>query len=227
MSHNSEINEYFLSSPEAEHLQWKRGEYLCRESGRLERLHLLLSGRFRVFRSLSNGREILYRIYLPGSVIGDVEVFAGSEAASCSVQCIETAETIALPMSSISNFPERYPRLIFSLGRGIARKLHENSISEALNTGYSLEVKLAHYYLSFNDPALQAQTLGQLADWMGCSYRHLTRNLASLRKKGAIQKLEKTDTAGYIAADRVVLKEIAEPLLQEGNSKRLFEPGDE
>ena len=227
MSQKYEIREYFLNSPSAEHVKWKKGEFLCREGGSLKRIHLLLSGKFRVFRSLSNGRDMLYRIYLPGSVIGDIEVFTGGDAASCSVQCTERAETAALPISSISDSPARYPELLFYLGRGIARKLHENSVSEAINTNYALEIRLAHYYLTFNDPALQAENLGQLSDWMGCSYRHLTRSLALLKKKNAIRSLSSKKGSAYTAADKTILAEIAKPMLLEETGKPLFEPGDE
>jgi len=85
------------------------------------------------------------------SLIGDIEVFTGSEAASCSVQCIETAVTLGLLMNIIRDIPENSARFIFALGRSIARKLHKNSVSEALNTTYPLEVRLAHYYLTFTD----------------------------------------------------------------------------
>ncbi len=224
MSQRGEIKSFFMSISETETLEWSKGEFLCREEGALERLHYILSGKFRVFRSLSNGREKLYRIYMPGAVIGDLEVFLGSEAASCSVQCIEGASTLSLPMSSINGDHSLYHELIFALGRGLARKVHENSVSEAINTSYSLEVRLAHYFLVFSEPDLRAQTLGQLSDWMGCSYRHLTRSLSALVKRGALNKVNSGE--GYVAADREILAEIAGPILLE-KEKRLFESGGE
>ena len=223
MSHNSAITDYFTACSEAEGKEWRKGEYLCREDGELKRLHMVVSGRFRVFRTLNNAREMLYRIYLPGSLIGDIEVFSGDDAASCSVQCIEHAVTLSVPMKQIRNKPSESFELIFALGRGLARKLHENSISEAVNTAYPLEVRLAHYYLSFADPELRAGTLSQLAGWMGCSYRHLTRSLADLKKKGAVRQTEPPGR-GYEAADTAVLESIARPMLHEERGRVLFEP---
>ena len=222
MSHKKGIKYFFSNSDEAELKNWKKGSYLCSEGGELSSLHYLLSGRFRVFRSLSNGREMMYRIYLPGSVIGDIEFFTGGDSASCSVQCIEPAATLSLKMEKLRSKPETAPQFIFELGKGIARKLHENSVSEALNALYPLEVRLAHYFLTFTDPGLQAQTLGQLAGWMGCSYRHLTRSLSGLASRGAIQK----QSSGYRSGNLELLESIAEPLLNEEFGRTLFEPGD-
>ena len=224
MSHCGEINRFFLEFSQVEHLEWKKGDFLCREGCRIGGLYFIQTGKFRVFRTLNNGREKLYRIYTPGAVIGDLEVFTGSDSASCSVQCVEKALTLVLPMSEIKDHQDLYHELIFALGQGLARKVHENSISEAINTVYSLEIRLAHYYLSFNDPSLMAQNLGQLSDWMGCSYRHLTRSLNSLEKKGALHKRENRD--GYTVADGDILIQIAGPmLLEEGH--RLIESGGE
>ncbi len=230
MSHKKEIIDFFHNSSETERKTWNKGDYICREGCEINHLNLIIAGRFRVFRTLSNAREMLYRIYLPGSIIGDMEIFTGSEAASCSVQCIEQAVTLSLPMNLIRETPAVAPELIFALGCGIARKLHENSVSEAVNTAYPLEIRLAHYYLSYTDPALKADSLGQLAGWMGCSYRHLTRSLASLRDRGAIEQFtEKTGKGAssvYRAADTDLLKKLAKPIISEERGRSFFEPGE-
>ncbi len=225
MSHLTEIKSFFTESTASVRIDWKKTDILCLEGEPLDYLHFIESGRFRVFRSLSNGRDMLYRIYLPGSIMGDIELFTGGEAASCSVQCIEAAKTISLPTSSIRDNLPGFSELIFLVGKGLARKLHENSVSEAVNTNYPLEVRLAHYYLEFKDPELKAQNLIQLSEWMGCSYRHLTRSLSSLCRKGAVKKTAGSCGSGYLAADRNILEKIAGPVLME-EGRRLFEPGD-
>ncbi|MDC7225454.1 MAG: cyclic nucleotide-binding domain-containing protein [Spirochaetales bacterium] len=219
---NVKIRDFFLKSPDSKRHSWQKGEFLCMEGDDLNLMHYLETGRFRIFRTLENGREMLYRIYLPGSVIGDIEVFSGINAASCSVQCIENAETLSMPMKLLQENPAGSGELLYILGRGIARKLHENSVSEAVNTIYPLEVRLAHYFLSFEDPELQAGTLGQLAGWMGCSYRHLTRSLAGLRRKSAIR----SSSSGWEPDDKKMLETIAAPLLHEKRGRVLFEPGE-
>ncbi|MBI9104913.1 MAG: cyclic nucleotide-binding domain-containing protein [Spirochaetales bacterium] len=224
MSHISRIKSFFSENPSMIGRRWKKGEYLCMEGLDLERLSLLISGRCRVFRDLNNGRTVLYRIYVPGSIIGDIELFSEGEA-SCSVQFITDAETVSVTMDSIRTNKDRYSRLIFYLGRGLARKLHENSLSEALNTSYPLEVRLAHYYLTFTDSDLFASNLGQLAEWMGSSYRHLTRSLAALSLKGGIRRSKEGAVAGWEVFNQNVLREIAIPMLEE-EGRILFEPGE-
>ena len=221
MSQNLKLTDFFLKNPDSRKKIWHKEAYICREGEPMDRLYLLTGGKCRIFRDLNQGRTILYRIYLPGSVIGDIEIFTGMDA-SCSVQCMTEAETFSISMDLIrENLPE-YADMIFTLGRGIARKMHENSVNESINTAYSLETRLAHYYLTFTDPGLQAENLGQLAEWMGCSYRHLTRSLAGLTAEGAIEKTR----GGYRAADILKLQAAAASLIDEEKGRGLFEKGE-
>jgi len=221
MSHKIGIHDYFLENSASAIEEWKKGEFICREGSPMLRLFYLKTGRCRVFRNMSSGQTILYRIYLPGSVLGDIELFTGQEA-SCSVQCITPAKTLSVPQELLRADTEKYSEMIYRLGSGIARKMHENTVNESINTAYSLEIRLAHYYLTFTDPRLTADNLGQLAAWMGCSYRHLTRSHAHLLRRGAVKKTE----GGYSAADINVLNTIAAPLLNEEKARGLFERGD-
>jgi CRP-like cAMP-binding protein len=102
MSRNLDIFKYFIDCSIADSQLWDKGDYICREDGPMSKLYYLKRGRCRVFRDLSNGQTILYRIYLPGSILGDIELFTGMEA-SCSVQCITPVETLSVKMELIRN----------------------------------------------------------------------------------------------------------------------------
>lgn len=221
MSHKTGINQYFIENPHAESHIWEKGEFICRERSLMTRLYYLDSGRCRVFRDLSSGLTILYRIYLPGAVLGDIELFTGMDA-SCSVQCMTEARALSIPMKILRDNTADYSEMLFRLAGGIARKMHENTINDSIDTAYSLEIRLAHYYLAFTDPMLKADNLGQLAAWMGCSYRHLTRSHAHLVSIGALRK----SGTGYSADDACLLEGIAAPLLNENQARGLFERGD-
>ena len=221
MSHSNDLGSFFTDDDDARRRNWQKGEFICREGEPLGRIYYLFSGKCRVFRNLNQGRTILYRIYLPGSVIGDIEVFADINA-SCSVQCMSDAITLSLDIGSIRENRRGYSDMLFRLGAGLARKMHENGVNESINTTFPLETRLAHYYLSFTDPDLQADRLSQLADWMGCSYRHLTRSLRRLAETGAI---EKSSSGTYRPSDLEVLSETARPLLEEAAARGLFERG--
>ena len=218
MSQLTTIYKYFK---DADFTSWNKGEYICHEGGPMSRLYYLKSGRCRIFRNLNSGQTILYRIYIPGSVLGDIELFTGMEA-SCSVQCISSVETLSIRMDLLRGNVTNFSEMLFQLSSGLARKMHENSVNDSINTAYSLEVRLAHYYLTFTDPGLTADNLGQLSAWMGCSYRHLTRSQAHLLQIGAIKK----STSGYSASSIDTLEEIAAPLLDEEQGRGLFEQGD-
>ncbi len=166
---------------------WSRGEFIIRSGEPLEELHLFIEGRARVLRPLYNGKQFLHRIYHAGSIIGDIEFFTGAEAI-CSVQCLTESRTRSLDMERLRSERRRYARLIFLLGRTLAQKLEQNSISEASRSGYELEARVAAYYLTHPDPQLQAGSLKELSDWLGSSYRHLIRIHSRFLEEGALRR---------------------------------------
>jgi CRP-like cAMP-binding protein len=134
-----------------------------------------------------NGSHYLFRIYRPGAVVGDVELFTAG-AATCSVQCIGRCRTVHLPMRPVRAAPESHSRLLFVMGSSVARKLVQNSHSEAVHATYPLLSRVASYYLYHDDPELRAGTLTELAQWLGASYRQLLRIHRQLADAGALAK---------------------------------------
>ncbi len=201
---------FFLSK-----MIWKsidRGAYICRAGEILPSICFITGGRCRIFRSLYGGRELLLRIYRPGELIGDVEYFLETEA-TCSVQATEALEYAAIPISLIRQHRHKLPDTLGALGAALARKLQDNSIAEAVNISYPLPARLAAYFLVYGGTALQADTLIELSGWFGCSYRHLTRTIASFTEAGLIGKSGR----GYRILDPPGLKREAGDVLEEGN----------
>ena len=189
----------------------RKGEFICHAGEELRNLYLLTEGSARVFLPLYSGKYFLLRIYLPGSVVGDIELFSG-EAATCSVQCISDCRAAVLQMDELRRRKERYAPLLFALGASLARKLAQNSWSEAINTNYDLITRVAAYYVTHDDEELRAASLKELAEWLGTSYRHLIRIHAQLTEEGALEK----QGGRYTARDRQRLEDRAEAALFEG-----------
>jgi len=188
-----------------------KGAFICRTGEELRELHLLIEGNARVFQPLYSGKYFLHRIYLPGSIVGDIELFTG-ETATCSVQCITGGRAVVLQMDELRRRKERHAALLFALGSSLARKLAQNSWSEAINTSYELVTRVAAYYLTHEDEELRAASLKELSEWMGTSYRHLIRVHAQLMDEGALTK----QRGRYIPRDRQRLEDRAEAALFDG-----------
>jgi CRP-like cAMP-binding protein len=201
---------FFLSK-----MVWKsieRGAFICHAGERLPSICFITGGRCRIFRSLYGGRELLLRIYRTGELVGDVEYFLDT-AATCSVQATEPLEYAALPIALIRQHRHTLPDTMNALGAALAQKLQDNSIAEAVNISYPLSARLAAYFSVYGGTALQADTLIELSGWFGCSYRHLTRTIASFTGAGLIEKSGR----GYRLIDPAALRREAGDVLEEGN----------
>lgn len=193
---------------------WEPGEYVVRSGEVIDRLFFLISGMTRIFTTLYNGREFLYRIYRPGSIIGDIEYFLDIPAV-CSVQCIDPATIGSIPRAALREMGcARGLEAITELGAGLAEKLKRNSLSEAVNSSYPAENRLAAYFLSLPSGEPHPGTLGDLAVWLGTSYRHLLRLVSQLVETGAVNKSDKS----YMQGDRKLLEACAGEALWEAGA---------
>jgi CRP-like cAMP-binding protein len=190
---------------------WNPGEYVCRSGETLGALFFLVAGTTRIFTTLYNGREFLYRIYHPGSIIGDIEYFLEIPAV-CSVQCVEPVTLVSLPRRVIrGDTTGRGLAAVTALGTGLAEKLRKNSLTEAINSSYPVKNRLAAYFLSIPPGRSHPGTLGELAGWLGTSYRHLLRLISRLVETGAVRKSGRK----YYPGDRRLLEEYAGDTLWE------------
>ena len=167
---------------------WEPGEYICRSGEAMERLFFLITGRTRIFTTLYNGREFLYRIYRPGSIIGDIEYFLDIPAV-CSAQCIGPVTIASLPRTEIrGDGGTNGLAAVTALGAGLAEKLKNSSLTEAVNSSYPAANRLASYFMSLPPGEPHPGTLEELAGWLGTSYRHLLRIMSRFVEAGAVKK---------------------------------------
>ncbi len=198
-------------SAELEQRRWKKGEYICHAGEPISHLHFLTRGKARVFLPLYNGKRFLFRIYHPGAVIGDLEFFTGGST-TCAVQCLSACTTTCMPMDTLRRNSDVNSTLLFSLGRMLAEKLERNSVAEAINTSYDLVARVAAYYLTHTERSLQAGSLQELSEWLGTSYRHLSRIHTKLVEAGALKKVK----SRYEVKDKALLAQYADTTLLEG-----------
>lgn len=187
-----------------------KGSYLCHAGDPLTKLFFLLEGTARVFLPLYGGHNFLFRVYQPGDVVGDLEFFLDSPA-TCSVQCTSKVVLCSYPVDRLRLDSARLSSVVHALGVSVATKLKENTISEAVNTGYSVTSRLAAYFVTHRDPDLRARNLQELSEWLGTSYRHLTRTLHRLTEEGILRKTGRR----YGVADEARLRRLAAEVLAE------------
>lgn len=198
-------------------LKFERHEYLCREGEELEYFLFLVEGKAKVFKTLPNGKSSLLSFYNSLGVIGDVE-FINKEVVSGTLQALSTCYCLAIPMNiARTKLINDCKFLRFSCSR-LAEKLADISMSSSINLLYPLENRLASYInelLVEHDSKIEYvdfdESLIDVAEHLGSSYRHLLRTFNSLIEKNVIDK----DKLGYKVIDKNKLADLAGDLYKD------------
>ena len=189
---------------------YEKGETVLRSGEELPGLLLYVGGRSKVIRPLENAQTMLVRFYFPFQIMGDVELFTGTHAVN-SVMAVSEVRCLVIPMEAVQKELESNVPLLKLLAEGLAEKLASSNATSAVNQHYPLKTRLADYLcLIFLEDGqytqeLKTVNLGEMADFLGCSYRHLTRTLEILKKQGILEKRGRS----FRILDPDALKEIA------------------
>lgn len=181
-----------------------KGEFIFREGEEAEFLYIILSGNCRVFKTLENGKIFLICCYKDIQVLGEFELFGGTEAKT-SIQAL--SDTFCLAISAV-----RFQELLLSdikflqfVCRHTCAKVERNNVNTGINLLYTLEQRLAGYVLVMQNNGLFSENHTMVAEYLGCSHRHLLRTLNLLCEHGG---LEKAGTA-YRVLDFAALEALA------------------
>jgi len=171
-------------------LRWLPGEFILRSGEPLRSLLFLVEGRAKAYRSLENGQSILAAFFGPFDVLGEVELFSSPRYA-LSVVALEETVCLGLQVEAIRMAAERNSRLFMYLCGRLGEKLDDRNLAESINLRYPVENRLASYLLASMDgegSVLGTDDLGELADFIGASYRQLGRVVRRFREEGILEK---------------------------------------
>lgn len=162
--------------------QWDKGEFVCRSDEKLKYIMFFTSGRGRVYKSLHNGKEVMYKVYGTGDIAGDVEFILNCRTACC----LESTDSLTGYKVPISILPEDISHELFiELSKVVSDKFVKSSNQQAFRLGYTLEERLAHYIL--NDYKDGLTSMEELAAVLGTTYRHLSRVFKKLTSSGLLE----------------------------------------
>jgi CRP-like cAMP-binding protein len=183
------------------------GEMIISAGDPVRDLLFFVEGRVKIYNTLDNGQRVLAAIYRPFDVFGEVELFAFKRY-TLSVEAMTDTVCLALPVASLRQSAERNCRLFMYLCGRLGAKLKDRVIAESINVRYPVENRLASYLLASTDGEgwiLGTDDLGELADYLGASYRQLGRVVRRFRMAGILDS-----TRGRIRVlDRTRLKPLA------------------
>ncbi|MDC7231629.1 MAG: cyclic nucleotide-binding domain-containing protein [Spirochaetales bacterium] len=189
-----------IFSPEAmeaiELCRYSPGEFIFHGGEKRKWFFLYVEGKSKVYRVLENGEIMLVRFYKPFQLMGDLEVFMESHSIS-TVKAISPVCCLRLPIDLVKKECRSNITLVNHLARGLAEKLASFNTTAAVNQHYTLDVRLASYlcmiYLEGDEfkeskDEMGTENLSEMADFLGCSYRHLGRTLEVFKKERLIEK---------------------------------------
>jgi CRP-like cAMP-binding protein len=175
---------------------FSRGAALMFQHELDERVMLLLSGRVKVTRVDSDGRELLLSIRDPGDVLGELSVI-DREPRIATVTALEPAEALVASAQAFRHHLETTPRIATVLLEIVIRRFREATLKRsqfaALDTMGRLAARLlelAERYGEAVDGGLSVSSpLSQedLAAWTGASRAGVAQALHSMRELGWVQ----------------------------------------
>lgn len=206
-----QINQIFSSNLEnaMDLFYFDKGEYICRESRKLDYLYFFLEGKAKTYSTLSNGKALLLCFYSSFQIIGELELISGNPITS-NIQVVEPTYCIGIKIDLYRNLLLKDVTFLQYLCKGLSGKLARSSKNNSINLLYPLENRLSSYIYCTMEDNLFRCNLTELSELLGTSYRHLLRTINQLCDKQIIQR-----NKGYFnVIDESKLEELASEVYQ-------------
>jgi len=173
-----------------------KGSHLVKTSQPMDYFYFFIEGKIKVYTVLKNGKSLLFRLYKPLSIIGDVE-FIDFRTANSNIEAINECQCIGISMSNIRKYAVNDPTFLKCMCTSLGKKFISSSIASSINILYPLENRLASYLLAITpensqnsklDGGIITDKFTEMADLLGTSYRHLIRTINKLCTENIIRK---------------------------------------
>lgn len=169
-------------------LSFEQGEYLFREGAPIEYIYFVVSGKAKVCFSISNGKQLLLSYFVSKGIIGDLELMTNGRIAFTTIQAISEFVCIGLSLEVYAADLKSNIVFVNYIGRELAEKLMQSHINGAITVLQPLETRLCAYIVQTASNGIFCETLTEVAELVGTSYRHLLRSLDKLCQDKILQK---------------------------------------
>jgi len=189
---------------------FKNGELVFTEGEKTEYLYIILDGNCKVFKTLKNGKTILLCCYEDIQILGEFEFF-GDSLAKTNIQALKDTYCLAISVNLYRDLIMSDNKFLQFICRQTCAKIDRNNINTAINLSYPLEQRLAGYIFIMQNDGVFSGNYTMLAEYLGCSHRHLLRTLHLLCNDNLIEKKEAT----YLIKDISALEHLADGIYQQ------------
>ena len=190
---------------------YTKGKNIFSEDEQATGLYAVTSGRVKIFKLSSEGREQILHIFGPGEVFGEVPVFAGKRFPA-SADAMEESRILFFPRESLINLIKRNPSIALNMLAVLSMRLRRfTSMIDDLSLR-EVPGRLAKHLLYLSEQKQNSHDLdlnitkGQLASLLGTIPETLSRILTKMTEQGIIE----SDGRRIRIIQRDVIEELAE-----------------
>ncbi len=175
---------------------YAQGELLFSEGDACRGLHIIASGKLRIFKSSASGREQVLAVEGPGGSVAELPVFDGAPYPA-SVSAVEDSQILFISRDDFRSFclahPEVALKMLAVVGARLRRLvgiIEELSFATVRQRLASVLVRLAQSEGKRTDSGIEIQLPGthqELAHQLGTVRELVSRNLMRLQAEGLVQ----------------------------------------
>ncbi len=190
---NDEIVDALLPLLEqhGQELIFRRGETLSRMGEPIERFMLVRSGRAKLLISSDDGKDLLLAFTGENEILGDLEFFSPGNS-TVTIRAVTECRALAIELSEFRKLAAGSQKLLKVLGRSVAFKLRRSNSKLSVNILYPLRERFASYLFGLvsgtDRDDIRGDSLMDMADLLGTSYRHLNRVISQLADEGLLER---------------------------------------
>lgn len=171
-----------------------KDEVILEAESELQYYYLLVDGRIKISYLFENGKSMLLKFYKDFDTIGDLELLKNVPI-RCNVEAIEDTYLIAIPSTILRKKYIDNLNFLHHLIDSLSEKLDATINNSSYNFVYPLINRLASYlieHITDKNYVLLNSSFKEIAQFLGTTYRHLSRTFNDLESKSIIKCEDKT-----------------------------------
>ena len=186
---------------------FKKGEMIYMAGDKGEKLYVIHSGKVKISRFTSSGKEQVIRILGPGEFMGELSLFS-SATMTDNGEALEDTTMCIIGGSDFKKLMKKYPDISFKIMEELSKRLEKaENLIENISL-HSVEKRLAQTLLSMansRDEINLKMSKRDLASHIGMSQETLSRKLSAFQELGIIRLV---GHRGIIILNKNALEEI-------------------